>query len=355
VASGERARPGPRGPSRPASVVVPFPQERKGGGLARTRLVPSGRSILAAFALLAAAAAAYLIARETSVFAVRTVSVRGASPAVARQVENALRADLGTSLLRVDLGQAQMAVAALPTVAAVSFDRAFPHTLRVTILPERPVAVVREGASSWLVSARGRVMAVLQHGAAPRLPRIWVARGETFTVGAMVGGDLRPALEAVSPLGAVRFPARVSSVQTTGGELTLVLRNGIEVRLGSARDVALKLVVAANVLPLVSSDTRYVDVSVPERPVSGSRLASAALPATQSTAATSTTSGGSSTSSVSTTSPSSTTSPNSTATSGATATTSTAAAASTKTTTASTGTATLKSQVEGKVTTSTGP
>jgi cell division protein FtsQ len=242
------------------------------------------------------------------------VSVRGASPAVTRQVRDALRGDLGTSLLRVDLEQAQTAVTALPTVAAVSFDRAFPHTLRVTILPERPVAVLRQGAGSWLVSARGRVIAVLRHGARAQLPRIWVAPAETFTVGAMVADDLRPALEAASPLGAVRFPARVSSVQTTEGELTLVLRSGIEVRLGDARDVPLKLVVAANVLPHVTSDTRYVDVSVPERPVSGSRLEPAAPP------------------------PEPTTVPSSTA-----------------TTTAATNNQTLKSQVEGQVTTSTGP
>ena len=249
-------------------------------------------------------------------FAVRTVSVRGASPAVARHVQDTLSADLGTSLLRVDLGRAQTAVTALPTVAAVSFDRAFPHTLRVTVLPERPVAVLRQGAESWLISARGRVMAVLRHGALARLPRIWVARGETFAVGAMVPEDLRPALEAASPLAAVRFPARVASVETTGGELTLVLRSGLEVRLGDARDVPLKLVVAANVLPLVSSDTRYVDVSVPERPVSGSELP----PSTQSEAPTTSTS---STSGV---------------TGGVTSTSST-----------------LKSQVEGKVTSSTGP
>jgi cell division protein FtsQ len=314
VASGERAQTGSRGPSRPASVVVPFPHERE-RRLAHAKIVPSGRSILVAFALLVTAGAAYLIARETSVFAVRTVSVRGASPAVARQVQDALRADLGTSLLRVDLGRAQTAVTALPTVAAVSFDRAFPHTLRVTVLPERPVAVLRQGAGSWLISARGRVMAVLRHGALGRLPRIWVTRGETFAVGAMVPEDLRPALEAASPLGAVRFPARVSSVETTGGELTLLLRSGIEVRLGDARDVPLKLVVAANVLPLVGSDTRYVDVSVPERPVSGSEL----QPPTPSQAPT-------------------------------TSTPSTASG-----TDVVSGDPTLKSQVEGKVATSTGP
>ena len=64
-------------------------------------------------------------------------------------------------------------------------------------------------------------------------------------------------------------PGRVRSTLPSD-ELTLILRSGLEVRLGDATDVPLKLAVAAKVLPLVAADTRYVDVSVPERPVAGS-------------------------------------------------------------------------------------
>ena len=267
----------PRGGNRSESIVVPFPNEHEPptGRLstppAHALPLPPARSVLLAVALLVGAAAAYLVARETSVFAVRRVDVSGAPPAVALQVQQALRSELGTSLLRIDLGQARATLTSLPTVQGVSFDRAFPHTLRVVVVPERPVAVVRQGALSWLVSARGRVMASLAHGARPALPRIWVGRGLSFTVGALVDAAVRPALDAVRPLAAIRFPARVTAVETAGGELVLKLRSGIEVRLGDARDVPLKLAVAANVLPLVDSSTRYVDVSVPDRPVAGTQ------------------------------------------------------------------------------------
>jgi cell division protein FtsQ len=239
---------------------------------ARSRALPSGRSILLALALLVGAGSAYVVARETSVFAVRKVDVSGAPPAVALQVQRALRDDLGTSLLRVDLARARATLTSMPTVLAVSFDRAFPHTLRVVVVPERPVAVIRQGALSWLVSAHGRVMAALAHGARAVLPRIWIGKGVSFTVGAPVDATLLPALQAVTPLAAMRFPARITAVRTTKGELTLVLRSGVEVRLGDEHDVPLKLAVAANVLPLIDSSTRYVDVSVPDRPVSGTVL-----------------------------------------------------------------------------------
>jgi cell division protein FtsQ len=270
VASGRGPERAPRSPARAASVVVPFPRTRIATGIDVDRLLPSGRSLLTAFALIVAAVGCYFVARDTSVFAVRLIDVRGAPAGVSLQVRRALGDDLGTSLLRLNMDDVQRRVAAVPTVAGVSFDRAFPHTLRITIVPERPVAVVRQGASSWLVSARGRVMAGLVHGARRRLPRIWIAKdAAALHVGGDVPAVVSSALAAVSPLRSVRFPARVASAHARDGELVLVLRSGIEVRLGAAADVPLKLAVAAKVLPLVAADTRYIDVSVPERPVAG--------------------------------------------------------------------------------------
>jgi cell division protein FtsQ len=270
VASGRGAERAPRSPARAASVVVPFPRTRIATRIDVDRLLPSGRSLLTALALVVAAVGGYFVARDTSVFAVRSIDVRGAPPGVSLQVRRAIRNDLGTSLLRLNMGDVRRRVTGVPTVASASFDRAFPHTLRITVVPERSVAVVRQGASSWLVSARGRVLASLEHGARRRLPRIWIAKdAATLHVGGGVPSIVDGALAAVSPLGSVRFPARVASARAADGELTLVLRSGIEVRLGAAADVPLKLAVAAKVLPLVAADTRYVDVSVPERPVAG--------------------------------------------------------------------------------------
>jgi len=61
----------------------------------------------------------------------------------------------------------------------------------------------------------------------------------------------------------------VKGVRTSGEEMTLVLRQGTEVRLGRDADVGMKLVIARKVLALVGRDTAYIDVSVPQRPVAG--------------------------------------------------------------------------------------
>lgn len=272
MASGGRVERGSRPPARAESVVVPFPPREPGERLDLVRFVPSGRSLLLAFGVLGAALVLWLVARETGVFGVRTLDVRGATPGIATQVRKALRPAAGESLLKLDVAAAERAVEALPLVESVRFDRAFPHTLRVFVTPERPVAVARQGARSYLVSARGRVMATIPRTARPRLARIWVAHDTRLAPGAVADGELATAVGAVAPLVHSGFPGRVGSVTTTGGELTLRLRSGVRVRLGSPVDLPLKLAVAARVLPLVQDGTAYLDVSVPERPVAGSTL-----------------------------------------------------------------------------------
>jgi len=251
-----------------ASVVVPFPRTSSADRLELGPLVPSGRSLLIAFAVLGGVLLALVLARETSVFGVRTIKVTGAPGSVERQIRRALDDRTGESLFALDLDAARLDVAALPTVASVAFDRAYPHTLRVTVVPERPVAVVRQGAASFVVSERGRVIARVDRTARQQLARIWVAKDVQLDPGAYVEGDLQTAVGAVAPLAGVRFPSRVVSVTTTDG-LTLRLRSGLELRLGDTRNVPLKLVVAGRVLPLLPVGSGYLDISVPDRPVAG--------------------------------------------------------------------------------------
>lgn len=255
--------------ARPARVVVPFPRADEGDRLELGRLVPSGRSLLLAFAVLGAAILSWVGARETSVFAVRTVAVEGAPAGVTHQVERTLRSAHGQSLLALDVADARRRVEALPTVAGVTFDRAYPHTLRVAVTPERVVAIVRQGASSFAVSDRGRVVARVERTKRPELARIWVTKDTPLEPGLVAEGELRTAVGAVSPLSSVRFPSRVASVKASQDELTLHLRSGIEVRMGDAADVDLKLAVAARVLPRLLPGSAYLDVSVPVRPVAG--------------------------------------------------------------------------------------
>jgi hypothetical protein len=60
----------------------------------------------------------------------------------------------------------------------------------------------------------------------------------------------------------------VQAVALARSELVFKLASGIELRLGRPADLRLKLAVARRILPTLPSGTSYLDVSVPERPVS---------------------------------------------------------------------------------------
>jgi cell division septal protein FtsQ len=259
-----------RGASRARAAVVALPVRRPAG---RVRsLLPSGRSVVVGLGLVALAVGTYALARSTSAFAVEEIRVEGTTPAVARQVRAALEQDAGSSLLALDRDLVAR-LEALPDVRTAVYDRAFPHTLVVRVERELPAAVLRRGRESWLLSERGRVLRSLPRGRHPRLPRVWVAGGRPLEPGEVLR---RPAV-AQSML-VVRglppdFPLAVRSVAVTNGVALLVLAGGLEVRLGAPRDVPLKLAVAAAILPSLARRAEggpdYLDVSVPERSVSG--------------------------------------------------------------------------------------
>lgn len=267
---GGRIERGSRRRARAASVVVPFPRGATGDRLDLARFAPSGRSLLIGFALVLGVLGTYWGAYASPVFAVERIDVRGAPPEVAQEVEAATHDALGRSLVAIDAADLEGTLRALPSVAGVAVDRAFPHTLVIKVAPERPVAVARRGHSSWLVTGSGKVIREIETGSERALPRLWLTRGVAVRVGGALPASFIPATRALAAVHEVRLPRRVKAVRSTGDQLTLVLRRGPEIRLGQAGDLLLKATVAAAVFPLVESGTSYIDVSVPELPVAGS-------------------------------------------------------------------------------------
>lgn len=288
VAGGSKSRARSRPRARATGAVVPFPPKRfprgralpgrlrkdshAGGRLELARIAPSGRSLLTGLLILLTAVGLYAAARVTSAFAVEQIAVEGAPPDVAAQVRRALAPAVGESLLGIDLAALAHRAESVPMVAGASFDRGFPHTLRIAVVPEVPVAVLRQGSSSWLVAEGGRVVAELGRGARPSLPRIWLKRDVEISLGERVGGLQLQAVTAVAPLRSQPLPVAVGSVVATREKLTLVLRTGLELRLGDGSDLPVKLEVARHVLPELAGARGYLDLSVPERPVAGESL-----------------------------------------------------------------------------------
>jgi cell division protein FtsQ len=233
--------------------------------------VPSWRSVLVGLALVALAVGAYAIAWRTSVFAVQKIEIVGGTPRVKAEARAALEPELGRSLVRISSGEVDRRIAASPNILSVSIDRAFPHTLRVVVRPERPVLLLRQGAAGWVVSARGRVLRQVRNTKLSSLPRTWVPLDTSIVVGEILAPDIGGrAAAALAPMKGGLF-GRVRFVRTAPGELTLVLHSAPEIRLGDIRDVRLKVAIARRILAVLgpTTTTGYIDVSVPERPVVG--------------------------------------------------------------------------------------
>ena len=233
-------------------------------------MLPPWRVVAAGWLAVAAVAGAYVAARETSVFAIDRIEVEGAPAPLATAVRRAVASYRGASLVSLDGSAVLGRIDALPAVYAAHYDRAFPSTLRIVVRAERPVAVLRAGPGSWLVSADARVLAAVPRGTSRDLPRIWVPADTQVVVGATLPQDAGAA--AARSLGALAlggFPARVAAVTLVHGELRFVLAGGLDLRLGAPDDLRLKLAVARQILRVLPAGSAYLDVSVPERPVSG--------------------------------------------------------------------------------------
>jgi cell division protein FtsQ len=250
---------------------MPATPRRAGARPRRRRTLPP--AVALAFLVVLLCGVAYLMARETSLFAVRTIDVHGADPGVAAEVRRALKSLEGESLVTLSTADAESAAERIPFVRSATLDRRFPHTLVVEVVAEEPIAVVRRGEDdAWLISRTGRVLGAVDRHTREELPRIWLPLDDdSLVVGGRLGDDQGAA--AARALAAVpdTFPVPVFTARGSADEMVLVLAGKTELRLGEMHDLERKLAAAAAVLRTLEQENSpplaYIDVTLPTRPV----------------------------------------------------------------------------------------
>ena len=220
--------------------------------------------------------AGYWGLEHSSVFAASRVVVAGGSAGVDAQVQSLVAADVaGKSLLQVDASSLAAHLQAMPVVRSARVDRAFPHTVAVTVVMERPVAFVRAGKAGYVVSADGRVLRTLST-APKQLAKLMLPAGPPMTPGHTI--ETPPMRAALTVLTAApsEFPpsiARIKGVASGPGGVVATFGHRLHIRLGDTTRLGLKLRVAALVLSKMGDSIRrsvaYVDVSSPARPTIG--------------------------------------------------------------------------------------
>lgn len=258
--------------NRPALRIPrrPRPAARTAPGGARRPSVPGAvtrrRMIAAAIAVLVLYAVYLLWIRNLPLFSIDQVTVSGATTneeAIEKAVEQ-VSGDMTTLHLKDD--QLRDVVAHFPTVASVGATTSFPHTLHVTVTERLPVAFIKVGDRRTAVSADGYLLV----GAAfnPKdLPRIQ----DSVEQGARLEGD---AAAQAAILGATPAPLRDqitgSSWDDDSGGVVVGLDGGPDLRFGDGARAEDKWTSAIAVLSSSEHGSpSYLDVSVPDRPVSG--------------------------------------------------------------------------------------
>lgn len=252
------------------------------------------RILLAALSTVCLAGLAWL-AVQSPLLDVDRVSVRGTehlSPAEVRRAAGVERRD---ALLLVDRGAVARRVEQLPWAADVSVGRRLPGTLVIDVTERRPVAWVHAvpadpaagapagagaGAGAAGATAAGPVVLVDVDGRVlARVPEPPSGLAELQGVGDVPEpgrsvGRAAAVLRAVGDLPA-GLRAEVASARTEGGRSVVRFREGPgappvgEIRLGGLDDLPAKVAAAVAVVGKLDGRVAYLDVSVPQAPVTG--------------------------------------------------------------------------------------
>ena len=230
---------------------------------------PHGRRRLVALVLLAAVLGAVYTfwLRDSSLVRVEHVTVSGLGRDDASRVHAKL-AEAATHMttLHVDEAALRRAVADEPIVQSISVETDFPHGLTISIVQNRPVAMLVAGSREVAVAPDGTLLEGAKVSGSLPIVRVGALPGN----GRLPDG---PARERVFVAAAAppRLLAHVESISIEHGRGAVAqLTNGPVIIFGRPTALRRKWRAAAAVLAQHSSQgATFLDVRMPERPVAG--------------------------------------------------------------------------------------
>jgi cell division protein FtsQ len=187
----------------------------------------------------------------------QTVEVRGATgPDVSTsQVVQAAAVDMGTPLARIDLSAVRRRVETIPAVARASVTRSWPHAVVVSVTERQPIALIHRDGTWWVMDKTGTPFAK----AGARTPSQPIVQ----LIGSPRPGTLREvgSVLAVLPADLLSDTKRVTA--SSMDSITLMLKNGSEVRWGDAGNSSEKVAVLH---ALLDHKAQVYDVTIPSEP-----------------------------------------------------------------------------------------
>ena len=226
----------------------------------------------------------YLWGSRSATFDVQAVKLEGFDRASQKRARSLLeKRFLGRNLFSVRAAAVEKALSPMLFVAGVEVDRDFPSTLRVRVDEHEPALYVLAGKRWYLISTEAVVLGEVADeerepdvamrkgpkGVSRKLPLMQSAARRLKPDETVEGGAVWSALRV---LDAMPEASRedVRSLAVRGDGVRVWMRDGLVVDVGSATRLPAKSIALDAVLDHYASAEvacRYVDVSVPDRPV----------------------------------------------------------------------------------------
>jgi cell division protein FtsQ len=214
--------------------------------------------------------------RDSSFAQVKQVEVLGVSGPQARSIRAALETEaLGQTTLHVSNAGFRAAVADFPVVRSVTARGDFPHTLRIDVVLNLPVALLQTPAGRKPVTADGQFLPdVPVTGGLPLLKTKATVPADRVTAGA--AWDL---IRVVSAAPEELRPRIAGITFKAGTGIVADMVKGPDLIFGSADRVPAKWMAAARVLAAAGArGASYIDLRLPERPAAGGLATTTVVP-----------------------------------------------------------------------------
>ncbi len=153
----------------------------------------------------------------------------------------------------------------ISSVASVNLEKSWPNTLKIAIVKRQPVGYIETDRGFALVDEKGFVFSKVED-ALPGYPSFAGLNTIEFARSISDKTFVNVMREAPSEI-----QNQIIQVKVENSKYSLELTAGINVELGDSSDLKTKLAITWSILQAKKrSDIRYIDVSVPSLPVSGS-------------------------------------------------------------------------------------
>lgn len=283
---------------RPGSSSRVSDAQRRSGGAAMAFKVAVGVGIVAFISVIA-----LVVLSNIPVFTIEGITAEGSQHVSAETIAKLASVNEGTTLLNVDVAALQANVQKNPWIKSVHITREFPNRLGISV-EERSVyalAVIGSGDSVWALGDDGVWIEPVQVSASQTTDVTDAARTKAQEQNCLLISQLPSTVspqQASSATDAVikavftcqnEFsPELAAEVQTynapSESSISLILKNGLEVSLGSASDIAAKQAALTEIRNTYPTQLTYVNVRIPSKPTyrktSTDTLAPSTSPAT---------------------------------------------------------------------------